>query len=109
MASQVITLYKTVSELISWSTSFSRDLPDDTSLSAFETSFIEAFDYAGTDRESTIIANQVISGMSMQFDIQAGVDGEEYTIRIVASGATTGDLKEKIIRLMVRDNIPGGL
>ena len=110
MAGQVVTLYKSVSEIISWNSAFANDLPDDTSLDAIASgSEVTAFDSAGNDDSGTIISNKTISGMNITFDISAGDDGDEYVIRIEGGGAQTGDLKEKLIKLVVRDDIPGGL
>ena len=109
MSSQVVTINKTVSERISWVSSFATDLPDDTSLDALDSgSDVTAFDSAKADKTSVIIATQAISGMNISFIIIAGTDGEEYTVRIEGGGAQTTDLKEKLLKVVVRDDIPGG-
>lgn len=110
MASQVVTVYMTVSEITSWTSSFLNELPDDTSLDAMDSgSEVNAFSTDGTDVTSTILANRTVSGMNVTFDIKSLTDGEEYYIRVEGGGVQTGDVKEKILRVICRDDIPGGL
>ena len=110
MPGQTITLYKTISSSISWDSSFSEELPDDSNLDTIDNgSFITAIDSQGKDISKEMIFGKSISGMKFSYRIKGGEDGEEYDIRIVATGTTTGDVREHLIKLIVRDDIPGSI
>jgi len=110
MPAQVITLYKTISGSISWDSSFSTDLPDDSNLDTVdEGSTVTIMDSQGKDTSKDMIFGKAISGMKFSYRIKGGEDGEEYTLRVVAAGTTTGDVREHIVKLVVRDDIPGSV
>jgi len=110
MPGQPITLYKTISGSISWDSSFGTELPDDANLDTVdEGSRIIITDSQGKDTSEEMIFGKSIAGVKFSYRIRGGKDGEEYTIRVIGTGTTTGDVREHIIKLVVRDDIPGSI
>jgi len=110
MPGQPITLYKTIAGSISWDSSFGQELPDDSALDSVDHgSRITIVDSQGKDTSREMIFGKSITGMKFSYRIQGGEDGEEYTIRIIATGTTTGDVRIILVKLVVRDNIPGSV
>jgi len=110
MPGQPITLYKTISSSISWDSSFVQELPDDSALAPIDNgSSVTIVDSQGKDMSEEMIFGEAIAGVKFSYRIKGGKDGEEYTIRIVATGTTTGDVREILVKLVVRDDIPGSI
>ncbi len=110
MPGQPITLYKTIAGSVSWDSSFGQELPDDSNLDTIdEGSRIVITDSQGKDTSKEMIFGKSIAGMKFSYRIRGGEDGEEYTIRIIATGTTTGDVRVILVKLVVRDDIPGSV
>ena len=110
MPGQPITLYKTIAASISWDSSFAQELPDDSAIGTIEEgSRITITDSQGKDMSKAMIFGKSVAGLKFSYRIQGGEDGEEYDIRIIATGTTTGDVRIILVKLVVRDNIPGSV
>ena len=98
MASDV--LYKHPNDEILYAVDFTDDLPGDTTVSS--SSSVTAVDSDNASATSTVIGTASQSGMEARAVLQAGTDGEDYTITWTGRGTTTSRDATKIIEMRVR-------
>jgi hypothetical protein len=103
-------LYMNPSESRVYTFDFSPDLPTtDSALSNIGAgdSTIDAFNFAGTDVGSTILSAKTRTGKTLLVTIGALTLGQEYLIRFVGEGATSGQKFVKTLKVLARDKLEG--
>lgn len=105
MAHDVI--YKHPSDEVLYAVDFTDDLPDDTSVTS--SSSVTAVDSDGTSATSTVVGTTSQSGMSARAVLQAGTDGEDYTITFTGRGNSTSRDFTKIVEMRVRSTRLGNI
>jgi len=85
---------------------FSADLPStDSALSNIGAgdSTIDAFNFAGSDVGSTILSAKTRTGKTLLVTIGALTLGQEYRVRFVGEGATSGQKFTKWLQVLCRN------
>jgi hypothetical protein len=103
-------LYMNTSESKAYPFDFSDVLPStDSALSNIGAgdSTIDAFNFAGTDVGSTILSNKTRTGKTLIVTIGSLTLGQEYDVRFVGEGATSGQKFVKILKVIARNNLEG--
>lgn len=72
-------------------------------------STIDAYNFAGTDVGSTILSSKTRTGKTLQVTIGALTLGQEYRIRFVGEGATSGQKFTKWLQVLCRNEGEGEL
>lgn len=104
MATEVI--YKTTGEEILHPVDFTALLPDDASVTASSTvTAVDSDDAAA----ASVIGTVSQSGMELRAVLQAGTDGEDYTITFTGRGNSTSRDRVVIVEMRVRDQLQGTL
>lgn len=70
-------------------------------------SSIDAFNFAGTDVGSTILSSKAVSGTNMTVTIGSLTLGQEYTVKFLAEGTTSGARIERQLKVICRNNLDG--
>ncbi len=70
-------------------------------------STIDAFNFAGTDVGSTILSAKTRTGKTLIVTIGALTLNQEYIIRFVGEGATSGQKFVKTLKVLARDELEG--
>ena|SRR3990167_2277411 len=97
-------LYKVVAEEILHAVDFTDLLPDDASVTA--SSAVTAVKSDGT-ADATVIGTVSQSGMELRAVLQAGTDGEDYTITFTARGNATSRDRSVVVEMRVRNELQG--
>ena len=97
-------LYKTPGEEILHSVDFTDLLPDDTSVTASSTvTAVKSDDSA----DATVIGTVSQSSMLLKAVLQAGTDGEDYTVTFRGRGNSTARDRDVIVEMRVRTKLQG--
>lgn len=86
---------------------FTDELPGDTALNS-GTSTVTAVDAGGTAAAS-VVGTVSVSGMILRAIVQAGANGEDYTLTFKAVGNTTAQVAVKQLEVRVRSKLTGAL
>jgi hypothetical protein len=70
-------------------------------------STIDAFNFAGTDVGSTILSSKTRTGKTLTVKLDATTLGQEYIVRFVGRGATSGQDFVKTLKVLIRDDLEG--
>jgi len=70
-------------------------------------STIDAFNFAGTDVGASILTSKTRTGKHLSVGIGALTLGQEYDVRFVGKGATSGQKFVKTLKVIARNNLEG--
>jgi hypothetical protein len=103
-------LYQTTTESKVYTFDFADVLPStDSALSNIDASdsTIDAYNFTGTDVGSTILSFKTRTGKTLLVTIGSLVLGQEYTVKFLGEGATSGQKFEKQLKVIARNNLSG--
>lgn len=98
------TLYKIIAEEVLHAVDFTDLLPDDASVTAASTVTAVKSDNSA---DASVIGTVSQSGMELRAILQAGVDGEDYTITFTARGNVTLRDRSVVVEMRVREKLQG--